>query len=138
MNRLGPFFGCFTNRHEHQFQSGRLVRIDLPVPRELADYAVHRFDGVGRVDRSADRRREVEQRDPQVHAEPQDLPQRGVGVEDRVHGDSRGVETMDDADSPLEAGVKPFRHPVRGPHARANQQLACPARLTQKFSQARQ
>ncbi len=32
-----------------------------------------------------------QQRDPQVHAEPQDLPQRGVGLEDRVHGDSRGV-----------------------------------------------
>ena len=59
-----------------------------------------------------------QQRDPQVHAEPQDLPQRRVRLEDRVHGDSRGVEEMDHADSPLETGTKPLRHPLRGSHAR--------------------
>jgi hypothetical protein len=43
---------------------------------------------------------------------------------------------MDDADPPLEAGTKPFRHPLRGPHARADQQMACPGRVAQKLVQA--
>ena len=72
-----------------------------------------------------------QQRDSQVHAEPQDLPERRVGPEAHVHGDSRGVEEVDDADPSLEAGAKPLRHHVRRQNAGANQQMTFPAGLTQ-------
>ncbi len=49
----------------------------------------------------------------------------------------RWMLDMDHADSALEAGVEPLRHPVRRPHARANQQQTYPASLTRKSSQAR-
>ena len=107
---------CQVDRHHHALRfSARDPPSDLH----------HQRDRIG------------QQRDPQVHAEPQDLSQRRVRLEDRVHGDSRGVQEMDDADSPLEAGTQPLRHPVRGPHARANQQITYPARLTQKFYRPR-
>ena len=56
-----------------------------------------------------------QQRDSQVYAKSEDLPQRGVGPEADLHGDSRGVATVDDAGSALERGVEPLRHHVRGP-----------------------
>ena len=67
------------------------------------------------------RDRVCQQRDSEVHPQPQAVPECGVGVEVGVHGDSRGVEEVDDADRGLEGGVEPLRHRVRGPHARANQ-----------------
>ena len=41
------------------------------------------------------RHRVGQQRDSQVHTQPQDLPQRGVGPEAGLHGDPRGVEEVD-------------------------------------------
>ena len=107
---------CQVDRHHHALR--------LPAADPQGDLH-HQRDRVG------------QQRDPQVHTEPQDLSQRRVCLEDRLHGDSRGLEAMDHADPPLETGAKPLRHPVRRPHARAAQQITCPARLTQKFLQAR-
>ena len=77
-----------------------------------------------------------QQRDSQVHPESEDLPQRGVGAEADLHGDSRGVATVDDAGSALERGAEPLRHHVRGPPTGTRQQITYPARLTQKFRQA--
>ena len=50
-NRHRPFLGRFVNRHVHDLQGRLLVGVDLPVPRELADHAVDRFDRVSGVDR---------------------------------------------------------------------------------------
>ena len=69
-----------------------------------------------------------QQRDPQVHAQPQAVPQRGERVEAGVPGDPRGVEEVDDADRRLEGGPEPLRHPLRGPHAREAQRLTHLAR----------
>jgi len=41
----------------------------------------------------------------------------GLGLEADLHGDSRGVQEVDDADSQLETGPESFRHFVRGPYA---------------------
>ena len=75
-----------------------------------------------------------QQRDPEVHAEPQAVPERGVGVEAGVPGDPRGVEEVDDADRGLEGGLEPLRHRVRGPPAARRQELSSkpvPTQLTQ-------
>ena len=54
-----------------------------------------------------------EQRDSQSRrAGTEDLSQRGVGLEDRLHGDSRGQPQVDPADPPLEASPQPLRHPL--------------------------
>ena len=58
-NRHGPSLRRLVNRHVHDLQRRLFVGVDLAVSREFADHAVDRFDRVGRVDRSADRRREV-------------------------------------------------------------------------------
>lgn len=59
-NRFGPLRRRLANRHVHELQGGRFVGVNLPVPRELANYAVHRFDRIGRIDRFANRRWKVE------------------------------------------------------------------------------
>jgi len=106
-----------------------ITLFDFPPPIRKAIYTTNAIESVNSVIRKFTRNRKIypneesAQRDSQVHAEPQDLPQRRVGPENHVHGDSRGVQAMDDADSPLEASVKPLRHPLRGPHARAERQL---------------
>ena len=53
-----------------------------------------------------------EQRDSEVHAQPQAVPQRGVGLEAGVPGDPRSVQALDDADQGLEGGPQPLRHRV--------------------------
>ena len=53
----------FADRHIDVLQGRVVAGINLAVPRELANHAVDRFDRVGRVNRPADRRRIVEQRD---------------------------------------------------------------------------
>jgi transposase-like protein len=73
------------------------------------------------------RHRKRQQRDSQVHAEPQDLSQRGVGPEADLHGDPRGLSQVDHADPPLESGPQPLRHPLRRPSAKTNKQIMFPA-----------
>src|SRR5688572_33088 len=58
-----PFAGRLLNRHVHDLQGGLFVRVDLAVPRELANHAVDALDRISRVNRLANRRRVVEQRD---------------------------------------------------------------------------
>ena len=87
--------------------------VAIEVDRHHGDVRLPARDPQG--DLHDQRHRVGEQRDSQVHAEPQDLPQRGVGLEDRVHGDSRGVQEVDDADPQLERSTKPLRHHLRGP-----------------------
>jgi hypothetical protein len=57
----------------------------------------------------------AQQRDPQVHQKPEDLPQWGFGLETDLHGDTRGIRAVDDAGAALERGAEPLRHYVRGP-----------------------
>ena len=86
-----------------------------------------------------ERDRVGEQRDSQVHAEPEAIPERGVGVEAGVPGDPGGVEEMDDVDQGLEGGLEPVRHHLRGPNANADWKLTettVPKPQTQKFGQA--
>jgi putative transposase len=64
------------------------------------------------------RDRECQQRDPQVHAQPQAVPQRRQRGEADLAGHQRGGQEVDDAHHRLEAGPEPLRHPLRGPHAR--------------------
>ena len=78
-------------------------------------HAVRLSAGDPQGDLHDQRDRVDQQRDSQVHAEPQDLPQRGVGLEADLHGDSRGVGAVDDAGAALERGAEPLRHHVRGP-----------------------
>ena len=54
-----------------------------------------------------------EQRDSQSRrAGTEDLSQRGVSLENRLHGDPRGQPPVDPADPPLEASPQPLRHPL--------------------------
>jgi len=62
-NRHGPFLGCLADRHVNPLQGRLLAGVNLAVLGELANHAVDRFDGVGRVNRLADRGRKIEQRD---------------------------------------------------------------------------
>ena len=55
-----------------------ITLFDFPAPIRKAIYTTNAIES-------------GQQRDSQVHAEPQDLPQRRVGLEDRLHGDSRGI-----------------------------------------------
>jgi len=72
-----------------------------------------RLPGAGpQGDLDHQRDRVGEQRDPKVHSKQEDLSERGVGLENHVHGDPRGVEEMEDADQELEGGPKPLRHPL--------------------------
>ena len=105
---------------------GRKVSDDCQAVAGQVDrhrHAVRLPAGDSQGDLHDQRHRIRQQRDPQVHPQPQDIPERGVGAEARVHGDPRGRQEMDHAHPPLEAGPQPLRHPLRGPHARANQQL---------------
>jgi hypothetical protein len=68
-----------------------------------------------------ERDRVGQQRDPQVHPQPQAVPQRGVRVKTGVHGNSRGIEALVVAHTGLEGGPKSLRHPVRRSLARAKQ-----------------
>ncbi len=72
-------------------------RENVAVEMDRHHHAVRfsRPDPQGDLDDQCDR--VGEQRDPKVHPQPEDLSERGVGIEDHVHGDSRGVEEMDDA-----------------------------------------
>ena len=72
-----------------------------------------------------------QQRDSQVHAKSQNLSQRRIRSEDRLHGDSRSVSKMDSPDSSLETSPQSLRDPLRGPHA-SGKQMTFPATLTQK------
>lgn len=54
------------NRQVDHLQRRLRVGVLLAVPRELANHAVDRLNRIGRVDRLADRRRVVEQRDQVV------------------------------------------------------------------------
>ena len=67
-----------ANRHVNQLQGRVLVGVNLPIPRELANHAVDRLDRVGRVDRLADRRRIVEQRDDVRPLHPPHLADRRI------------------------------------------------------------
>jgi transposase-like protein len=69
-----------------------------------------------------------EQRDSQIHAQPPDLPQRGVRTRNRVHGHPRGFASLDDAHPQLERGAQPLRHPLRRPHAQVGNSRSPPAR----------
>ena len=64
-----------------------------------------------------ERDRERQQRDKEIHPQPQAIPQRGERGEAELPGDRGGVEEVDDADRGLEAGVEPLRPPVREPVA---------------------
>ena len=76
-----------------------------------------------------------QQRHSQVHPQPQDLSQRRVGSEDRVHGHSRSLTQVDDADPQMERGAQPLRHPVRRTPLKLTQ-ITSPAAVTQKRLQA--
>ena len=80
------------------------------VDRHHCDFRFSAADPQG--DLHDQRHRIGEQRDSQVYAEPQDLSQRGIGRETCFHGDSRGGEEVDDADSPLERSPESLRHHV--------------------------
>jgi putative transposase len=69
------------------------------------------------------RDRECEQRDPQVHPQPEAAPERRERAEAGVPGDPRGIEEVDDADRGVEGGAEPLRHRLRGPLTLAVQQL---------------
>ena len=78
-----------------------------------------------------------QQRDSQVHPEPEDLPQRGVGLEDHVHGDSRGVATK--WTMPIRHWKEALNHFAilfEGRLPELDQQITYPARLTQNSVQA--
>ncbi len=129
-----------TGAGEFRSSVGRQVSDDLQAVAGEMDrhhHAVRLPAGDSPRDLHDQRDRVREQRDSQVHAEPQALSQRGLGLKDRLHGHPRGVPQMDDADPPLETSPQPLRHPIRGPHAPGDQQITHQSRLTQKFGQAR-
>jgi len=53
------------------------------------------------------------------NVQPQDLSQRAVGPEADLPDDPRGVQEMDHADPPLEAGPEPLRDTLWGPFTSA-------------------
>ena len=105
---------CQAGRHHHAV---RLSPGDPP--GDLQGDLHHQRDRIG------------QQRDSQVHPQPENLPYGGVGLENRLHGHSRGLAKMDHADPQLEGGAEPLRHHLRGPDAQV-MQITFPARVTQK------
>lgn len=79
MDRL-PVLRRFPNGREQCLQRRIVIREDPSVPGELAHHLVQRCDGVRRVDRPADLRQELEQRNDVVPIPRDSLEIMGQGT----------------------------------------------------------
>ena len=82
-----------------------ITLFDFPPAIRRAIYTTNAIESVNSVIRKFTRNRKI-------------YSQRRISLEDRVHGDPRGRQEMDDADPPLETGTEPLRHPLRRAYAR--------------------